>query len=100
MTHLERERALLPLRQAYCEGKVIQRRMGNDTWTDVPEPGFGDVIQNYRIKPEPREWWLIGLTNEELSIVNAHNSRAKAETSKNSFPPSSDVQIIHVKEVL
>ena len=51
---MEREEAkeLLPIIQAFAEGKTIQV-WANDTWKDEDYPFFGPLCQ-FRIKPEPK----------------------------------------------
>ena len=43
---------LLPIMQAYAEGKTIQYRV-NKEWEDIDNPSFNDLPSEYRIKPEP-----------------------------------------------
>lgn len=44
---------LLPIIQAFAEGKDIQERYGAGTcWADITTPDFGMNPANYRIKPE------------------------------------------------
>ena len=56
---MDRERAkeLLPIIEAYANGADIECRYANsELWrTEVPEFASGT---EYRIKPEPREWWV------------------------------------------
>lgn len=56
----EKARALLPIIEAYAEGKIIQRRNTvNGEWRDATAPlEFGDLVETYRIKPEPRKVWI------------------------------------------
>lgn len=55
----ETAQKLLPVIQAYAEGKTIQENVGNGRWVDLPSPDFYRKPENYRIKPrEPREFWL------------------------------------------
>lgn len=49
----EQAKELLPLIQAYAEGKAIQRTDGYD-WYDLDEPDFIGSCSYYRIKPEPK----------------------------------------------
>ena len=60
---MDRKRAkeLLPIIQAYAEGKDIQYRITDGDWND--DPDFDPFAQGfaclkYRIKPEPREFLL------------------------------------------
>ena len=48
----EEAKELLPIIQAFAEGKTIQV-WANDTWKDENYPFFGPLCQ-YRIKPEPK----------------------------------------------
>lgn len=43
---------LLPIMQAYVDGKTIQYRV-NKEWEDIDNPSFNDLPSEYRIKPEP-----------------------------------------------
>ena len=43
---------LLPIMQAYVEGKTIQYRVYKE-WEDIDNPSFNDLPSEYRIKPEP-----------------------------------------------
>lgn len=64
MTHAD-AKYYLPLVQAMAEGKTIQV-LGADNWHDCAAPTFCEPAAHYRIKPEPRRWWLqyscLGLT--------------------------------------
>ena len=48
----EQVKEILPLMQAFAEGKTIQV-WANGTWQDEDYPFFGPLCQ-YRIKPEPQ----------------------------------------------
>jgi hypothetical protein len=54
----EEARKLLPIIQAFAEGKTIQVLIIGRDWEDVAVDGFGSSFsfnpENYRIKPEPR----------------------------------------------
>jgi hypothetical protein len=51
----ERAKELLPLINAYVEGKIIQFKDLNNEWVDLPDPNFDDNrINSYRIKHEPK----------------------------------------------
>ncbi len=74
---LNRERAkeLAPVIQAHGEGKMIECRADDfDEWSDAGEdPSWFDALE-YRIKPEPREFWVSEgtpyyLTKEEIERV-------------------------------
>lgn len=86
----------LPLVQALAEGKTIQQINDHGKWIDIKEPVFSHDISTYRIKPEPREFWV----NEfESPCLLAMESKEAAERAAwNSFPKP--IRIIHVREVI
>lgn len=51
----------LPLVQALAEGKTIQVLVadGEFGWADLDDVSFESPSKSYRIKPEPRRWWLV-----------------------------------------
>ena len=56
----ETARDYLPLVQALAEGKTIQMRGDNDQeWEDSAKPDWTLHAHLYRIKPEPRRWWIV-----------------------------------------
>ena len=51
----EEAKDLLPIIQAFAEGKVIQCKSSiNNEWRGFEEPVFNGLPDNYRIKPEPK----------------------------------------------
>ena len=46
--------------QAHKEGKKIQARaaMTNNDWRDTDNPFWDFHYLDYRVSPEPREWWV------------------------------------------
>ena len=57
----ERAKELLPIIQAFAEGKKIECRLfGHDiwNWTNNSSPGWHDNYE-YRIKPTKKEGWII-----------------------------------------
>lgn len=51
----EEAKELLPIIQAFAEGKVIQcKNCITNEWRDFDEPVFSGLPDNYRIKPEPK----------------------------------------------
>ena len=55
----EEAKQLLPIIQAYVEGKTIQVKIQTDSkgtkgWLDVINPDFDIIPSCYRIKPEPK----------------------------------------------
>lgn len=52
----EYAKELLPIIQAFAEGKTLQYRVNNENneWKDINNPAFNDLSSEYRIKPEPK----------------------------------------------
>ena len=63
----DRAKELLPVIQAYAEGKEIQyRKDDSDSWRDVGVGKLGGLMDinvefecQWRVKPEPRVWWCV-----------------------------------------
>ena len=57
--NMDRERAkeLLPIIQAFAEGKVVQRQITPTVWIDDLNPAFEYDNSRWRIKPEKRAGW-------------------------------------------
>ena len=73
---MDRKRAkeLLPIIEAYAEGKTIQYKT-SDEWTD--DPNFSPEWEfQYRIKPEPKEWWLCWDNKFDIKNVSVWDSPA------------------------
>lgn len=56
----EQAKTLLPIITAFSEGKTIQVRLHDGPWHDIlsADVRFDSPAESYRIKPEPREFWL------------------------------------------
>lgn len=51
----QQAKELLPIIQAFAEGKTIEfRNKSFKEWTEINNPSFDPTITNYRIKPEPK----------------------------------------------
>lgn len=50
----EEAKELLPIIQAYTEGKTIQILDDENKWNDLNKPTFDGDPSSYRIKPEPK----------------------------------------------
>lgn len=79
--------------QAYADGKDVQVLGTSGNWCAVGEyPSFVPSLA-WRIKPEPREWWIVP------NAAHASSSRDEANELADSmeWPISS---IVHVREVM
>ena len=72
----EEAKKMLPIMQAYAEGRTIQFLDGGK-WLDLCESDFYESPERYRIKPEPKyrpfktqeEWWNEMLKHQPFGWV-------------------------------
>lgn len=85
-------KALLPIIQAYAEGKVIQIAT-KEGWKDLANPPcFTMAVDRYRIKPEPREWWINVYNNGDKTAYSAKDIADDCAGFR--------IDCIHVREVM
>ena len=72
----ERAKELLPIIQAFAEGKTVQHRSGeNLQWITVDEVASFDMFElDWRIKPEPREFWIIEDGDHTLKATHSYGA--------------------------
>jgi hypothetical protein len=88
---------LISILQAFKEGKTIQyRKLGFPEWCEASGDGWNFSGYEYRVKPEPREWW-INVYPEYENIYNVYKTQADAEANKDDSTRS---ETIRVREVL
>jgi hypothetical protein len=77
--------------QAYVDGAEIQERVvsgGPHRWKEAG-PYWNWMTSEYRIKPQPREWWINRYPGGGIGI---YDSKELAEINKS-------LECIHVREV-
>jgi hypothetical protein len=78
---MNRENAakFLPLVQALAEGKVVQfRPTPLDNWKTIEKMDTKTwAPSHFRIKPEPREWWINVYPTENAYAYKEHAKAAK-----------------------
>ena len=82
----------LPLVQAMAEGKTIQFLNGGTSWIEKDEIMFNLDPASYRIKPEPRTFWIV---INHLKNLTVYQSPPRLTGAAQSI-----AEIIEVKEVL
>ena len=95
----ERAKELLPIIQAYAEGKEIEFRAyyGSGDWQPVINMAM-NPNQEYRIKPEPREFWCV--EHPSLGIVFTCGNESLVERHLNERHDKGLLKVIKVREVL
>lgn len=72
----EEAKNLLPVIQAFAEGKDVQwKYKGNDNWHDAKGPTWSED-HDWRIKPEPLECWVVKDCDGDLSV---HQTKEEAD---------------------
>lgn len=87
---------IIEICQAIIDGKPAQFKTHKDDqwWNYDPRLhalGFGRTME-WRIKPQPREWWLNATPS---GLLEAWNSKESAY-----FNGTKEIQPIHVREVI
>ena len=84
----ERAKELLPIIQAFADGKTIQaKKIASTGWIDVDNYLDVSTDHEWRVKPEPREFWIF-------------TENMRAYTDKMVGPnPEEDPLYIKVREV-
>lgn len=91
----EKAASLLPIIQAFAEGKTIQYKHPLRGWMDIEDAQFCHDVTDYRIKPEPREW--------TLAVAEGHplhpDGFVAGEVGKKS-KLASDWRLVRVREII
>lgn len=82
----EEAKELLPIIQAFAEGRTIQL-FGRDGWTDLYKDFIFDISYRYRIKPEPKyrpfkdadECWQEMLKHEPFGWVKEKERNVRTQ---------------------
>jgi hypothetical protein len=80
---------MIAVMQAFDDGKVIQFKGDLGTWQDC-NPSWNWSEYEYRVKPEPREWWIVSWS------VFSNRNDAEEYVACRTEPK----EIIRVREVL
>ena len=96
----ERAKELLPIIQAYAEGKKIQS-LSSAGWEDINDPLFRSHSE-YRIKPEPREWYEIVPKGGTMRTAGARPNKTVAEAlmQLHDFILPENYEIVQVREAI
>ena len=91
---------LLPVIQAFAEGKEIEARINNGAWGEAPGPNF-DPMWEWRIKRDPLECWVIRDGMGDFCDLFIKENKAKEfldrQQVKGMFRPYT---IHHMREVI
>lgn len=93
-------KALLPVVTAFAEGKVIQERYDGGGWRDIPPwstLAFSLDAENYRVKPEPREFY-INIYDDGCKYLHATSTAAAQAFSSRSCYAGTTIKVREVAE--
>lgn len=96
----EEAKKLVPIIQAFADGKTIQLKVDGGGWKDTAEPQFLFSAENYRIKPEPRTFY--SYRYRDSVGVNGLGRMFVTEQARNEFlsKPDTRLELFTVTEVL
>ena len=94
-----RTKLLLPVLQAWAEGKEIEYRLVHGTeWVQCRrenEPDFKLEGLEWRLKPEPRRFWL-NLYPGAQPAIYGHESQSLADSNSHSGSRSECIEVVEV----
>jgi len=92
MATREETKAMMAVMQAYVDEKDIDAiKQGDGEWHRVDVPAWHWGIWDYRVKHEPREWWLACMDYGVVMCLTKEQAYGQAGKR---FP------VFHVREVL
>ena len=98
-----RAKELLPIIQAFAEGKDIQYKTElSNGWNKASYPIFSDEreYREYRIKPEPREFLiLVSVDDEGVCVFHSDQNKTASQLSKK-YTTVTNAEVVKVREVI
>lgn len=104
MTHDE----MIAVIEAHRDGKLVQYRYASsalrrdERWFDVSgSQTFNFQNHEYRVKPEPMEWWLVHADkNVSAGTFRFFDRKTAEEVCELNNKMNGDYRVSHVREVL
>ena len=97
VTQEEFEEAVKTILRARDEGVLQEREYREEKWRTVCDGErvfLCDCQWEYRIKPQPREWWMV------LYSTHQGGSFYSEKEAHRAVKPGSSYDVVHVREVL
>ena len=90
---------MIEVMQAYVEGKEVEyaRWYTDDKRETTTNPPWNWEGYNYRVKPTPREWWLVDIHCKHFAFPNPQRAHEEIQECCGDTNVHS---LIHVREVL
>ena len=96
----EEAKKLLPYMQAFAEGKTVQWQDSvTNEWQDDNDPNFHPVAK-WRIKPEPREVWVVYVKDEVIDASFSSKEEAEHWAFSTVGPRGFSLSIVKFREVM
>jgi hypothetical protein len=95
-------RERIEVMQAFVDGKEIQvRERGVDEWESVSGPSWNWYSNEYRIKPEPREIWIVETPAYPRTYTRGFKTRKEADVAMcELIARGNPATLIHYREVM
>ncbi len=104
---MTKEQALEVVAAAFDKKPLQERRITSEgetePWWDKLNSYFNFSTQEYRVKPEPREWWEVRDRNGLLYTYKQFKSIESARVYRDNVHETTTVTklfVVHVREVL
>jgi len=91
MTTLQEKIAVM---QAFADGREIESTRSGSAWGVNTSPVWNWLECEYRVKREPREWWVNVYPEESSSIAHLSRTAADCDATR------TRTECIHVREVI
>lgn len=96
----ERIKKLLPVMQAFAEGKDVQfKHLMGDSWVDIEDTNFTAAPEKYRIKPEVKDvkcWLLVIKESNGFPCVMPFRTKESAENYLTVCSNASQYEIVEM----
>lgn len=84
---------------AFANGETVQYQNDDGTWQDATNLDFSDDAKCYRLKPLPRERWVIN-GREFLTYEGADTYRCRLDNDNLGVLGYHTPEIVHYREVM
>ena len=88
----ETAKQFIDVLQAFVDGRPVEVKT-QFGWEEIKNPNFGSSPENYRVKPEPREWFINIYENRACGL---YHSKMAADNNA----VVGRVECVRVREIL
>lgn len=95
--------AMIDVIRAFATGDSIIQAKGkdpDDRWEDSYEPSWDFSQYDYRVKPEPRSWWIVRSVEYPNTPVPLCETQDEAEDYQHDRVHPLEYEVVHVRELV